>query len=67
MGTGINRMKETCIEAGFAEPVFVITGSFAIIFYRNLIKRDKDFGDFGENFGDLGVHINETQKQFKKS
>ena len=67
MGTGINRMKEACNEAGVAEPMFVITGFFTIIFYRNLIKRDKDFGEnFGENFGDFGVHINETQIKILK-
>lgn len=59
MGTGINRMKEACNEAGVAEPVFEITGFFTIIFYRSHMQNDKNFGDFG-------VHINETQIKILK-
>ena len=66
MGTGINRMKEACIEVGVAEPIFEITGFFTIIFYRNQTQNNKNFGDFGENFGDFGVHINETQIKILK-
>lgn len=45
MGTGINRMKEACKEAGIPEPEFEITGFFTTIFRR------KTSGNIGINIG----------------
>lgn len=52
MGTGINRMKKACKEAGIPEPEFIITGFFTIIFRRKTSEY------FGINFG-----INEIQSK----
>ena len=54
MGTGINRMKEACKEAGIPEPEFEITGFFTILFRR------KTYGNIGINIG-ISISINETQ------
>ena len=50
MGTGINRMKAACKEAGIPEPEFIITGFFTILFRRKIIK----------NIG-INIGLNETQ------
>ena len=34
MGTGISRMKESCIDAGITEPEFIFTGFFTVVFQR---------------------------------
>ena len=34
MGTGINRMKEACLDAGIAEPEFSFSGFFTVVFQR---------------------------------
>lgn len=52
MGTGINRMKDACKEAGLPEPEFLITGFFTVLFRRKASE------NFGLNFG-----INETQSK----
>lgn len=54
MGTGINRMREACKEAGIPEPEFEITGFFTILFRR------KTSGNFGINIG-INIGLNETQ------
>ncbi|OGO76486.1 MAG: hypothetical protein A2Y23_01865 [Clostridiales bacterium GWB2_37_7] len=56
MGTGINRMKATCKEAGIPEPEFIITGFFTILFRRKSVK------SIGINIGNR-IGINETQKK----
>lgn len=52
MGTGINRMKEACNEAGIPEPEFDITSFFTILFRRKTSEKS------GINFG-----LNNTQKR----
>lgn len=52
MGTGINRMKEACKEAGIPEPEFKITGFFTILFRR---KTSRNIG--------INIGLNETQKK----
>lgn len=54
MGTGINRMKEACKEAGIPEPEFEIIGFFTILFRR------KTSESIGINIG-INVGLNETQ------
>ncbi len=63
MGTGINRMRQSCKEAGIPEPKFHITSFFTIVFKRIQNKKynvhNENFGEkFGENFGE---NINQTQ------
>jgi len=54
MGTGINRMKEACKEAGIPEPEFKITGFFTILFRRKTSR------NIGINIG-INIGLNETQ------
>ena len=56
MGTGINRMKDACKEAGISEPEFEITGFFTILFRR------KTSENIGINIG-INIGLNETQNK----
>ena len=53
-------MKEACVEAGVAEPVFEITDFLQLYFTETMTR------DFGEKFGEFGVNISETQLKIIK-